>query len=165
LIMEVNAQSDSCVQNSNLKREKLRLTFDMPNAIDNAVKSPILEKDQLHSLLSDKQFKSYIHARRCYVASIPLLSVAAGYITVGCLFLAIWHDFIGSPFLNTVSYISFGVAFTFLIPGVTLIVHSAKKLDSITKDYNNQHYSSNYQKNIQLNFGLTQNGIGLKLNF
>ena len=53
----------------------------------------------------------------------------------------------------------------FLISGVTLIVYSVKKIDTITKDYNRRHHSSFFQSDIQINFGFTPNGIGMRLSF
>jgi len=109
----------------------------------------------------------YIHARRCYVASIPLLSGGAGVATAGIIILGIGlsNNYEFAPPLIA-SYVLLGYATLFgIIPGVTLIVHGAKKLNKLADDYNAQRYSSNYQRNVQMNVGLTQNGIGLKLNF
>jgi len=158
LIMGIaNAQTDSCVQNANVKREKFRLAFDTPN-------SSVLKKEELKILLSDNQFRTYKHARRCYVASIPLLAGGACLATASGILLSIGlfrgYDQMVAP------YVLFGYANLFgIIPGIILITHSAKKLNGIALDYNNQRLSSYYQRNVQLNFGFTQNGIGFKLNF
>ena len=152
-----NAQTDSSIQNANLEREKFRLAFDVSN-------SSVLEKEELKILLSDKQFSTYNHARRCYVASIPLLAGGACLATASGILLSIGlfrsYDQMVAP------YVLFGYANLFgIIPGIILITHSAKKLNNIAEDYNNQRLSSYYQRNVQLNFGFTQNGIGFKLNF
>ena len=153
-----NAQSDICVQNSNLKREKFRLSFDTPN-------SSVLKKEELRLLLSENQFKTYNHARRCYVASIPLLSLSACCITAGSILLVAGLRNNWGGILLEASYAAFGEALVFLVSGAILITHSAKKLNQIAENYNNQPYTSHYQRNIQLNFGFTQNGIGLNLSF
>jgi len=155
-----NAQTDSCVQNANLKREKFRLAFDTPN-------SSVLEKEELKILLSDKQFRTYNHARRCYIASIPLLAGGGGIVVAGSVLLGIglfsYNHFV-PPAIGACVIMGYGVLVG-IVPGVILITHSAKKLNRIALDYNNQRYSSYYQRNMQLNFGFTQNGIGFKLNF
>jgi len=160
LIMGVaNAQTDSCVQNANLKREKFRLAFDTPN-------SSVLEKEDLKILLSDNQFKTYNHARSCYIASIPLLTGGACVIAASGLFLGVGLSNNHGLDIIVPSCALFGYAILFgIAPGVILITHSAKKLNGIALDYNNQRLSSYYQRNVQLNFGFTQNGIGFKLNF
>jgi len=158
LIMGVaNAQTDSCVQNANLKREKFRLAFDTPN-------SSVLEKEALRFLLSEDQFSAYNHARRCFIASVFLLSAAAIPTSLGGYFLI--AGYANTNLMAVIgSFILFGYASLGIIPGVILITHSAKKLNGIALDYNNQRLSSYYQRNVQLNFGFTQNGIGFKLNF
>jgi len=161
-----NAQSDTCVQNSNLKREKFRLAFDVPNG-------SVLKKEKLQILLSKDLFKTYNHARRCYIASIPLLAGSACVTTASVILLGMdifyyshYNLNIGDGPYIIPSCALFGYAVLFgIIPGIVLITHSAKKLNRITEDYNNQRYISHYQRNIQLNFGFTQNGIGFKLNF
>ncbi|MCL2132704.1 MAG: hypothetical protein FWH36_09720 [Lentimicrobiaceae bacterium] len=147
-----NAQGDSCAEYSNLKRVKFRLAADVPNGMDNAVK--ILDKEELQLLLSDRQFKTYNHARRCYVASIPLLSLAG----VSFALVAV-SGMIDNPFLAIISACAF--SYVFLPPGLTLILYSAKKLNKIANDFN----SRNYQSNLQIQCGFVGNGIGIKLNF
>ena len=71
-VMSVNlhAQSDSLLQNSDLKRHNFRLAIEGRPMM-------ILEKCQLQTMLSEEQFRSYKVARNCYIASIPLLSYGA----------------------------------------------------------------------------------------
>jgi len=161
LIMGVaNAQTDSSVRNANLKRENFRLAFDTPN-------SSVLKKEELKILLSNKQFKTYNHARRCYIASIPLLAGGACLTTASAVLLGIDIFCYGGADIYIIPACALlGYATLFgIIPGIILITHSAKKLNAIALDYNNQRLSSYYQRNIQLNFGFTQNGIGFKLSF
>jgi len=177
IVQTVTAQSDSLVHNTNIKREKFRLAVVESNSIDNELKAGILKKDQLQLLLSHDQFRAYKHARRCYHASIPLLSLSACGIAVTCMYLGIGiHDIRHRTLtqrLNHQGGLAFAVSFIFftagtlpyLISGVTLIVYSKKKLDNIAESYNKQYHSSFYHSNIRMNFGFTQNGIGLKLTF
>ena len=156
-----NAQSDSCAEYSNMRRVKFRLAADMPNGMDNAVK--ILDKEELQLLLSDRQFKTYNHARSCYIASIPLLSFSA-YLTIcGSVILGIGlvQNDSGADLLGVISYFAFGEALLFLIPGTTLIIYSAKKLNKIANDFNSLHY----QSNLQIRCGFVGNGIGIRLCF
>jgi hypothetical protein len=162
-----NAQLDSCVQNTNLKRKKIRLAFDTLN-------SSVLEKGELQILLSDKQFKTYNHARSCYVASIPLYVLAGcgAAITTTSIGMGIYYHFLGefdTRGMAGVCYFIAGCTFAGtlapLIPAIILNIYGKKQLDKLALDYNNQRYSSYYQRNIQLNFGFTQNGIGFKLSF
>ena len=169
----VNAQSDSLILQSEMKREKFRLAIVESNSLGNEFKQTALKKDQLQLLLSEKQFSTYNHAHRCYHASIPLLSLAAcGLVgTTVALGFGIFGANQYNPDRPTMNLgMPFAIFFaagtlSFLISGVTLIIHSVKKMNRIAEDYNIQHYSSFYQSNIQLNFGFTTNGIGMKLNF
>jgi hypothetical protein len=167
-----NAQSNNLARQSEMKREKFRLVIVETNNINNEVEQTILNKEQLQLLLLDNQFNTYNHARRCYHASIPLLSLSAcGLVgtTVALGFGIFGHHY--DPDRPTMNFgIPFAIFFAagtlpFLISGVTLIIHSTKKLNRIAEDYNIQHYSSFYKSNIQINFGFTSNGIGMKLSF
>ena len=164
-----NAQFDSSAAYSNLKRVKFRLAADVPNSIDNAVKK--LYKKQLQQILSEDQFDDYKNVRRCYIASIPLLSITAVCAAWGVFFLV---DGIASGiqggnwnagFAMELSAVGFLVSIPFSIPGLTLIVNSAKKLNEIADDYNNKRYSSQYQSNLQIQCGFVGNGIGIRLSF
>ena len=170
------AQNDNLIQYHELERKKFKLAIIEFDRVENQIKQTVLEKEQLQTLLSEGQFSTYNHARRCYHASIPLLSLAACGIVTTTIYFGFWVDSKFHPekyrFPNGKSYlmglpvIIFGVAtLPFLISGTTLIVYSAKKLDRIAKNYNKLHNSSFYQSNIQLNFGITPNGIGMKINF
>ena len=156
----VNAQTDSCTQHSPLKREKFRLAVDMPNG-------SVLKKDELKFMLSNDQFRGYNHARRCYVAAIPLLSVGTTYFTLGSILLSAglseYPRTLGGGLAIMVGAISLGIGSAFLIPGISLISYSAIKLNRIAKDYNSQ-YKLSYQP-VKLHFGFVGNGIGLKLTF
>jgi hypothetical protein len=168
-----NAQSNSLVQQSDMKREKFRLAIVETNGINNGVEQTVLKKEQLQLLLSDNQFNNYKRARRCYHASIPLLSLSAcGLVgTTVALGFGIFgghHYDPDRPTMNLgLPFAMFFAAGTlpFLIPGVILITHSTKKLNRIAENYNIQHYSSFYQSNIQINFSFTSNGIRMRLSF
>jgi len=155
-----NAQTDSLEQHFDLKRTKFRLAYNVPNGMDNGLQQSVLTKERLQVLLSDNQFNAYNHARRCYIASIPLLSIAGLYTTLGGVFLGT-----GETLGVFVSYVCFGCAFACLVPGITLIVHSSNKLAQLVEDYNNPRYSSHFQTNLQIRLGFVDNGIGVKLNF
>ena len=164
LVVSVNlqAQSDSLLLNSDLKRKGFKLAIDMPT--ENEERRRILEKEQLQMMLSDKQFRSYKTARNCYIASIPMLSLSACFFILGEV---IWQQRngnfdLGASILSSIATLA---GITFLISGTTLIVCSAVKLNSIAKNYNKQRHSSHFQNGLQLNFGLMDYGIGVKLRF
>jgi len=159
----VNAQTDTSTQHSPLKREKFRLAVDMPN-------SPALKKDELKLLLPQDQLRGYNHARRCYIASIPLLSIGAACAAWGSFFLVggiiqteIYKDAFSGSILALAGFAGIVVSLPFLIPGVTLIVNSKNRLNNIVNDYNSPHTFS-YQP-VKLNLGFVGNGIGIKLTF
>jgi hypothetical protein len=150
-ISVANAQTDTCTQHSLLKRKKFRLAFDTPN-------SSVLKKEELKLVLSNDQFSGYNHARRCYIASIPLFSIASFFsLGVG---LGILDGGIGGGVVAAISFVPMIVCF---IPGLILINYSAGKLNRIAKDYNSQ-YKLSYQP-VKLHFGVVGNGIGMKLTF
>ena len=157
LVVSVNlqAQSNDFLQNSDLKRKGFKLAIDTQNETESMV---VLEKEQLRTMLSDKQFRSYKTARNCYIASIPVFAYGA-YCMLGAA---------ASLAFNTRKYdsiILFAVSLSSFISGVTLIVYSAAQLNSIAKSYNKQRHSSHFQNGLQVNFGLVDNGIGVKLRF
>jgi hypothetical protein len=165
LIMGVaNAQSDSCVEYSYLKRMEFRLNGVYKNA-DNVLMRIVLGKKELQPLLSEEQFEDYNIARRCYIASVPLL-ISEYVVFVAGIWAMLQYD--PNAFLDfniLVGLAFWGVSFLISAPEIASITYSAKEINKIAKDYNNQRYSSYYQRNIQLNFGFTQNGIGFKLSF
>jgi hypothetical protein len=71
------------------------------------------------------------------------------------------HAHLALPF----SGILFAATLPFLVSGVTLIVYSAKKMDTIANDYNRQHKLSSSHCNVQIKLGFTPNEIGMKLTF
>ena len=153
----VNAQTDTSTQHSPLKREKFRLAVDMPN-------SPVLKKDELKLMLPQKQFRGYNHARRCYIASIPLLSIGTGFFAAGIVMTIDASISTRDNMLSSYTFAVYtGCAAEFLIPGIILITYSKNKLNSVAEDYNSQHTFS-YQP-VKLNLGFVGNGIGLKLTF
>ena len=178
-VMSVNlqAQSDSLLQNSDLKRHNFRLAIDTSNGTNDDEEESVivLKKEQLQTMLSYEQFQSYKMARRCYIASIPLLVLS------GCG-TAITTTFVGMGIYNYFSdgklgYGSMTVMFYFLagctfagtlaplIPTIVLFVHSAKRLNNIAEDYNKQRHRSYFQNGLQLNYGFVGNGVGFQLRF
>jgi hypothetical protein len=148
-----NAQTDSSVQHSILKREKFRLAVDMQNG----GKPIVLKKEQLFSMLSYSQYEGYNHARRCYYGSIPLFAFAA-YSTGLGVSLAILGGF------EPIIILACGVPMlSFVISGAILINYSKRKLNRTAFDYNSQHKLSYLP--VKLHFGFVGNGVGLKLTF
>jgi len=166
LVVSVNlqAQSNDFLQNSDLKRKGFKLAINTQNETKSTV---VLEKEQLRTMLSDEQLRSYRVARNCFVASIPLLSLAGYYTTIGSVFLGYgWYDgTLGGAIMIMASYVCFGSAFVCLVPGIVLMAHSAKRIDKVAESYNKQRHSSHFQNGLQVNFGLVDNGIGVKLRF
>ena len=153
--VNLHAQSDNLLQNFDLKRHKFRLAIDVPN--NDAGVMP-LKKEQLQTVLSYEQFRSYKVARNCYIASIPFLSLGAGFTA-----LVFVSGMIENYFLAVIS--GCAVAYICLPVGIPLIVHSKVRLNRIAKNYNNQRHSSYFQNGLQLNYGFVGNGIGVNLKF
>ena len=164
LVVSVNlqAQSDSLLLNSDMRRYQSKLAVDVSNKNEELLR--ILKKEQLQMMLSDKQFRSYKTAHNCYIASIPMLSLGAGFFILGRIMITQISDGfdLGTAIIADIATLA---GITFLISGTTLIVCSAVKLNSIAKNYNKQRHSSHFQNGLQLNFGLMDNGIGLRVRF
>ena len=161
--LDLQVQSNDFLQNSDLKRKGFKL----------ATETSVLEKEQLKTMLSENQFRGYNHARRCYIASIPMLSLGAGFTTLGFVFLyKSYHVtstgiafIIESGLTTLLSYAFLGYGVAYLVSGVVLITHSAIRLNNIAENYNKQRHSSYFQNGLQLNLGFVDNGIGVKLRF
>ena len=120
-----------------------------------------LTKTQLQGLISQEQYAAYQTARNCYIASIPVLSLAGSAIYVSGIFLGLgirW-DWAIAP-LGAI----FAATLISSIPGIVLLTYGIKRLNKIASDYNFQHGLS-YQPEIKLNIGIVGSGIGLKLTF
>ena len=155
--VNLHAQSDSLLQNSDLKRHNFRLAIEGGPTM-------LLEKKQLQTMLSEEQFRSYKVARNCYIASIPLLSLGAGFFILGkgiALNIRDGFDF-GRAILADIATL---MGITFIISGATLIICSAVKLNNIAKKYNKQRHHSYFQNGLQLNYGFVGNGVGFQLRF
>jgi hypothetical protein len=157
--VNLQAQSDSLLQNSDLKRHNFRLAIDTSNGTNDDEEESVivLKKEQLQTMLSYEQFQSYKMARRCYIASIPLLVYGAGYFSAS-VFMFVYWDY-------SMALIPFAVSTMFLIPGITLIVHSTTRLSNVAEDYNKQRHRSYFQNGLQLNYGFVGNGVGFQLRF
>jgi hypothetical protein len=167
------AQENQTIENSAIKRVIWNLTI-----IDAVSQKKIkLEKEQLNTMLSEKQFHDYKIARNCYVASIPLLTLGACGLTASTVILSIglnaglkwgWKTDPMTRHNNLATVIFagyiFGYALIPLIPGMVLVIYGGKKINHIVAAYNIQHQLA-YRKPIQMNVGFTNSGIGLQLNF
>ena len=166
LVVSVNlqAQSNDFLQNSDLKRKGFRLAIDVPkDATENNASMVVLKRSELKMILPDKQFRSYKVSRNCFVASLPLLAIGAGYFSAATVIFM--HELVMYHYFSDVAAIVWGVSLPFLIPGITLMVCSAVKVNKIAESYNKQRHSSYFQNGLQVNFGLVDNGIGVKLRF
>ena len=162
LVISVNlqAQSNDFLQNSDLKRKGFKLAIDAPSETNK------LKRSELQTLLSYSQFESYKNARYYYRVSIPLLSLAACGIVPSAYFLVAGIIAKNNRSLALpLSGILFAGTLPFLVSGIVLITHSAKTLNGIAENYNKQRHSSYFQNGLQVNFGLVNNGIGVKVRF
>ena len=163
-VMSVNlhAQSDSLLQNSDLKRKQFRLAIDVPNNEEDVM---LLKKEQLQTMLLYEQFRNYRISRNCFVASIPLLSLGVGLTAFGgtIIFFIGNKDHLAGKNIGVL--LAIGTGITFLTSGITLISCSAIKLNSIAENYNKQRHHSYFQNGLQLNYGFVGNGIGVNLKF
>ncbi|MDR1112300.1 MAG: hypothetical protein LBL18_00840 [Bacteroidales bacterium] len=167
------AQENRTIENSTIKRVNWNLTI--TDTISQ--KNIKLEKEQLKTLFSDKQFRDYKTAHRCYISSIPLLTLAACELTASVVMLGIglhgglkwgWKTDFESKYSNLTPIIFagyvFGASLIPLISGVVLITCGTKKINHIVAEYNAQHKLS-YHKPIQMDVSFTNSGIGVQLNF
>ena len=161
LVVSVNlqAQSNDFLQNSDLKRKGFKLAIDVPNETKSMV---VLKKEQLYTMFSYEQFRSYKVARNCFVASIPLLAIGTGYLAAS--FAIFGASLMGAHYFFMAA-IPLGISVPFLVSGIVLITHSAKRISGIAENYNKQRHGSYFQNGLQVNFGLVDNGIGVKLRF
>ncbi|MDR1878604.1 MAG: hypothetical protein LBQ64_03450 [Bacteroidales bacterium] len=135
-----------------------------------------LNNEQINYLLSDDQYVLYKKAHNCYTASVPFLALSGCGVTISTVWLfmgihasATWKY---NPGRETVSmdglfYILSGITMAAtLLPlstGILLHVYGVKNLNRIVLNYNTQHNLSNRQ--VKLNIGLVNNGIGFQLIF
>lgn len=138
-----------------------------------------LDEVSLQQILDEEQFAIYEKARKQHVASIPLWTVT-GVTTATSTFLLylgvhghIYYnnhpeEFGGQgrpggtpmfPIFYMFSAIGYGVSLLLAIPAAVLTVRSHENLDNLVENYNGK---STY---LTLNFGATNNGVGLVLKF
>ena len=167
VVVNLQAQSNDFLQNSDLQRKGFKLAIDTPNGTnENEASMVVLKKEQLQTMLSYSQFESYKNARYYYRVSIPLLSLAACGIIPSAYFLVAGIIAKNNRSLALpLSGILFAGTLPFLVSGIVLMTHSAKRLNGIAEDYNKQRQTSHFQNGLQVNFGLVDNGIGMKLRF
>ena len=156
----IQAQSNDLLLNSDMRRYQSKLAVDV--LIENEVRGRILKKEQLQRMLSKEQFYDYRMAHNCYIASIPLISLGTGFSILGLGILLVMENRFSAGILFLLST---GIGITFLTPGIALIVFGKNELNRIAVNYNKQRQSSYFQNGLQVNFGLVDNGIGVKLRF
>ena len=128
MAVNLQAQSDSLLQNTDIQRCNFRLAVNYSNGL-----SFYLGKDQLRTMLSDKQFKAYKHARRCFVASIPLLAIGVPSIIYTGI---VYNDERQHNYIFNIAGLFLVMSLPYLISGTTLMIYSANRLNNIAKDYN-----------------------------
>jgi hypothetical protein len=169
--INLQAQSDSLLRNSDLERIQSKLAINVSN--ENGQSTIVLKNDQLRMLLSNEQFQNYEIAHNRYVTSIPLLAIGVCDLTLSTMFLV--RGFSRSTFaeyqttIDLGSFIISGLflikSLPFLITGTILRNSGVKTLNNIAKDYNQYRQTSHFQNGLQLNFGLVGNGIGMQVQF
>ena len=135
-----------------------------------------LDETALQQILNDEQFAMYEKARKQYVASIPLWCVTGVTAAVSTASLAVGisgHIYYnnhpekfgscGSTPLYGVFYIfsaiGYGISLVPGIPATILTIQSHRNLDDVVESYNSN------STEVSLNFGATNNGVGLVLKF
>ena len=132
-----------------------------------------IHKNDLKLLLDEESYRTYIRGRGQHIASIPLwyftgssaALASASFIMAYKINQTIAEE--GSNFSNSLGfaiYYAGGIvlslsAVTFAIPSTILTICSNKNLNEVVENYNPK------TSDITLNFGATNNGIGLTLNF
>lgn len=141
--------------------------------IVNAETNKKIHKTELQLILDEESYDTYIKARRQHIASIPLwvLTGSGAALSATC-FIAAYN--INKSIVNESSDLGKGISFafcyvggimfsistvTFAIPSTILTICSNKNLNEVVENYNNS------TSDITLNFGTTNNGIGLMLKF
>ena len=161
--MNLQVQSNDLLLNSDLKKKGFRLALDVPrDATENNASMVALKRSELKMILPDEQFRSYKVSRNCFVASFPLLTLGTACLATS--FAIFGASLMGAHYMPMAA-IPLGLSVPFLVPGIILMVHSAKRIDKIADNYNKQRQSSYFQNGLQLNLGLVDNGIGVKLRF
>ena len=139
-----------------------------------------LSKLELKSMLDEESYDSYIRGRNRYIASIPFWAATAiegalsiTYIAMGC---DLKHDCINNHDhqngndeycgvgKRTMFYWAMGGfcvagAIMYAIPATILTISSHQNINAAVEGYNQK------SSDVTLNFGATNNGIGLTLNF
>jgi hypothetical protein len=137
----------------------------------------VLKKDQLQLLLSDDQYSTYKHARRCYHASIPMLTLGSGWLISSAILCGIWiydgskrhwmrdpitgHDPHLGLYIGTLCVAS-GIVLTTI--GAVLITCGIKHLNKVVITYNNQQKLT-FKDELRFSLGMINNGLGFIMNF
>jgi hypothetical protein len=120
-----------------------------------------LNDSQIRTLFANsKSYKLYNSGMKLHNAAYVWNGVGGGLIVIGALFQLGWID---SPDLAKVGLGIVGGAAAMIVVGVSCNLSGKAKISKAVDLYNNgKMYSSTP---IMLNFGLTQNGVGLAINF
>ena len=152
--------------------------------IINAVTNERLSKIELKSMLDEESYDSYIRGRNRYIASIPFWAATAvegaGSITSFAIANSLKNDCInnhdhqqekenghdiycenatGAMLYWVIGGFFAAGAVMYAIPSTILTISSHRKLNAVVDGYNQR------SSDVTLNFGATNNGIGLTLNF
>lgn len=129
-----------------------------------------ISDETLMQILDPESFDIYKKARNMHVASIPLWCVSGVCLasTATCFSIVAYHqtqnDDNTSAAVGAVVYTVLGIysaiaTVATAIPPTVLTICSNKNFNSVVDDYNSKN------NNLSLNFGATNNGIGLVLKF
>jgi hypothetical protein len=139
-------------------------------------KTVTLKKTDLQSLLTNEQFLAYNKARNCYIASIPLLTLGGCVFTIATVFFGIglhnmltfsrsqWVEWLQEGFDPRLAAVVGGYLYAgsliSLIPGIVLISYGSNQMNKIASHYNSTHHLC-----LQIGFGCTDYGVGMKIKF
>lgn len=129
-----------------------------------------ISDETLMQILDPESFDLYKKARRMHVASIPLWCVSGACLasTATCFSIVAYHqtqnDDKANAAVGAVVYTVLGIYSAIatavaIIPSTALTICSNKDFNNIVNNYNRRN------NNLSLNFGATNNGIGLVLKF
>ena len=143
-----------------------------------------LSKLELKSMLDEESYDSYIKGRNRYIASIPLWAATAIEGAFSITYIAMGYDLkydcinnhdhqqekenghdvycenaTGAMLYWVIGGFFAAGAVMYAIPSTILTISSHRKLNAVVDGYNQR------SSDVTLNFGATNNGIGLTLNF
>lgn len=143
--------------------------------IVNTETSKKIHKKDLKLLLDEESYRTYIRGRGQHIASIPLWYFTGSSAALASASFIMAHKTKNTPANNNSEEFSNGLAYaifyaggivlslstvTFAIPSTILTICSNNNLNEVVENYNPKTSSD-----ITLNFGATDNGIGLMVKF